>query len=336
MASVLQIGTFGSSRTGKTGAMQVLIADKFEQSGIDGIAGLGAEVLYEPDLKDDPLAERVKASGVQVIVVRSTKVPREVMDGSAVKLVIRAGAGYNNIDVESATEFGIRVCNCPGKNSQAVAELAIGLMLAIDRKIPDNVSELREGRFDKKRFAKARGVFGRTIGLVGMGMIGRETAARARALGMKVLAYSSHFSAEEAARESIELVSLESLAEQSDVISVHVSLRAETRGMLGADFFDRMRDGAYFINTSRAEVVDQPALEKHLRSGRLWAGLDVFDEEPSVGEAPYSGSLRDCPNVYVTHHIGASTDQAQEAVADETVRIVKVFMDSGEAPNAVN
>ena len=317
--------------------MKVLVADKFEQVGLDGLAELGAEVLFEPDLKDDALGARLKDSGAKVLIVRSTKVTEPMLEGSSLGLIIRAGAGVNTIDVAAASARGIYVANCPGKNSQAVAELAFGLILAADRHIPDNVSELRDGKWNKKTHSKARGLYGRTLGLVGMGQIGQQMVPRAKAFGMQVVAYSRWMTPEVAAHMNIGRANTpEEVAVLSDVVSVHVALTPDTRGLLGKAFFDKMRQGSIFINTSRAEVVDQKALEEALRSGKITAGLDVFDDEPSGGEGDFSGTIKDCPGAYCTHHIGASTDQAQDAIAKETVRIVKEFKNTGLAPNTVN
>jgi D-3-phosphoglycerate dehydrogenase / 2-oxoglutarate reductase len=313
--------------------VRILVADKFEQSGLDGLQSLGNEVLYEPDLKEQPLAVRIKEVEPEALVVRSTKVERNMIEGSSLKLIIRAGAGYNTIDVTAATNSDIRVANCPGKNAAAVAELAFGLIIACDRRIPDNVFELRQGRWNKKGFSKAQGLHGRTLGLVGLGNIGREMVAKAKAFGMVVLAYSSV----DAVELGVEKVStVEELAARSDVVSVHTSLRSETRGLLGESFFAALRPGAIFVNTSRAEVVDQAALLQATDAKSLWVGLDVFDDEPSSAEGTYEGPLRNNPRVYCTHHIGASTEEAQEAVAAEVVRIVMVFETTGEVPNCVN
>src|ERR1035437_9022575 len=150
-------------------AMRVLIADQFEQSGRDELARLGCEVRFAPKLKEEALAAEVEQFRPDVLVVRSTKVPEDVLAAGALKLVVRAGAGYNTIDVAAASRRGIYVCNCPGKNSVAVAELAFGLILALDRQIPDNVLALRQGQWNKSGFSKARGLFGRTLGLIGPG-----------------------------------------------------------------------------------------------------------------------------------------------------------------------
>ncbi|MBL8047186.1 MAG: hypothetical protein JNJ45_00755 [Chthonomonas sp.] len=317
--------------------MKVLVADKFEKSGLDGIAALGCEVVSMPDLAGDTLREAIAAEKPQVLVVRSTKVTAEMMDGSTLGLIIRAGAGVNTIDVAGASGLGIMVANCPGKNAQAVAELAFGLMIACDRHIPDNVAELREGKWNKKQFSKAKGLYGRTLGLVGMGKIGQEMAVRAKAFGMNVLTFSRWMTPEVAAHLGVgRASSLLELARQSDFVSVHVSYTPETKGLIGEEFFGAMQPGSVFINTSRCETVNQAALESAVNAGRISAGLDVFDDEPSGGEGEFNGSVRSLPNTYCTHHIGASTDQAQEAVADETVRIVREYKLTGVAPNVVN
>jgi len=317
--------------------MRVLVADKFEKSGIDGLSALGCEVLSETELVDDALRVAIAEKKPEILIVRSTNVSASMLEDSSLSLIIRAGAGYNTIDVAAASAQGIYVANCPGKNGQAVAELAFGLMIAVDRFIPDNVSDVRAGKWNKKAYSKAKGLFGSTLGLVGMGQIGQEMIPRAKAFGINVIAYSRWMTPDVAAALGIgQAHNLEELAAQSDTVSVHVSLSPETRGMLGSSFFEAMRPGSYFINTSRAEVVDQPSLISALESGRIRAGLDVFDGEPSSGEGSYDGPLKNLAGVYCTHHIGASTNQAQEAVATETVRIVKEYMNTGFVPNVIN
>jgi D-3-phosphoglycerate dehydrogenase len=170
--------------------MKILIADKFEKSGIDGLQALGCGVVYDPDLKEAALERALRETEADVLVVRSTKVTAAMLDAGTLSLVVRAGAGYDNIDVAAASARGIYVANCPGKNSIAVAELAFGLIIALDRRIPDNVAELRAGRWNKKEFSKARGLYGRTLGLLGFGNIGQEMAKRAQAFGMNIAVWS--------------------------------------------------------------------------------------------------------------------------------------------------
>lgn len=317
--------------------MRVLIADKFEQSGRDGLDAAGCDYSYQPDVKDESLVEALRLYGPDVLVVRSTKVTEAALDAGPLKLVVRAGAGYNTIDVAAASRRGIYVSNCPGKNAVAVAELAFALILALDRRIADNVAQLRDGRWNKKEFSKARGLYGRTLGLIGTGQIGREMITRARAFGMPIVAWSRSLSDERAEEWGVERKeSPIEVAHAADVVSVHVALKPETRTFLGRDFFEAMRDGAYFINTSRGEVVDQAALLQAMRQRGIRAGLDVYANEPASATGEFTDEIAREPSLYGTHHIGASTDQAQEAIAAETVRVIRTFKETGRVPNVVN
>jgi D-3-phosphoglycerate dehydrogenase len=317
--------------------MRVLIADKFEQSGRDGLQAIGCEVSFQPDLKDSALVEAIREIAPDVLVVRGTKVTEPMLEAGRIKLVVRAGAGFNTIDVAAASRRGIYVSNCPGKNSIAVAELAFALILALDRRIVDNVIALRRGEWNKKEFSKARGLFGRTLGLVGVGKIGQEMIPRARAFGMPVIAWSRSLTPERAAALGVEYRATPGeVASEADIVSVHVALNPDTRGFLAGDFFAAMRTGAYFVNTARGEVVDQPALIEAMKSRGIRAGLDVFAGEPTSAVAEFADEIRNELNLYGTHHVGASTDQAQEAIAAETVRIVREFKETGKVPNVVN
>lgn len=317
--------------------MHVLIADKFEQSGRDGLAAIGCEVTFQPDLKDEALVEAIGQLNPDVLVVRSTKVMEAALAAGTLKLVVRAGAGYNTIDVAAASRRGIYVSNCPGKNAIAVAELAFALVLALDRRIADNVIALRRGEWNKKEFSKARGLYGRTLGLIGTGQIGQEMIPRARAFGMNVIAWSRSLTIERAAALGVERIDTpQEVARRADVVSVHLALKPETRSVVGADIFNSMKEGAIFINTSRGEVVDQAALQHALKTRGIRAGLDVFAAEPTSAVGEFADEIAKEENLYGTHHIGASTDQAQEAIAAETVRIVKSFKETGRVPNVVN
>src|SRR5467141_3243855 len=222
--------------------MLILLADKFEQSGRDGLQAIGCEISYQPDLKDDSLVSAIAKEKPDVLVVRGTKVTEPMLDAGPVKLVVRAGAGYNTIDVAAASKRGIYVSNCPGKNSIAVAELAFGLILALDRRIAANVQSLREGRWNKAEYSKARGLFGRTLGLIGVGQIGREMIPRARGFGLHVVAWSRSLTPgiAESLGVGYKASSLE-VAAAADIVSVHVALSAQTRGMIDANFFEAMR-----------------------------------------------------------------------------------------------
>jgi D-3-phosphoglycerate dehydrogenase len=317
--------------------MLVLIADKFEQSGRDGLQALGCDVSYQPDLKDESLVSAIKTEAPDVLVVRGTKVTEPMLDAGPVKLVVRAGAGYNTIDVAAASKRGIYVSNCPGKNSIAVAELAFALILALDRRIVENVVTLRQGQWNKKEFSKARGLFGRTLGLIGLGKIGQEMIPRAKAFGMPVVAWSRSLTPEGASALGIEYCdSPKEVAAAADIVSVHTALNSETRNSINADIFSAMRPGSYFINTARGEVVDQNALTEAIKNRGIRAGLDVFAIEPTSAVAEFNDPIGKEEQLYGTHHRGASTDQAQEAIAAETVRIVEEFKTTGKVPNVVN
>ena len=317
--------------------MRVLIADKFEQSGLDGLQALGCEISYEPDLKGEALVEAIRKEAPDVLVVRGTKVTEPMLDAGPIKLVVRAGAGFNTIDVVAASKRGIYVSNCPGKNSIAVAELAFALILALDRRITENVIALRRGEWNKKEFSKARGLYGRTLGLIGVGKIGQEMIPRARAFGMPVVAWSRSLTPERGSALGVEYKeSPVAVAESSDIVSVHLALNSETRGLISAEVLNSMRRGSYFINTARGEVVDQAALLQAMKSRGIRAGLDVYAVEPTSSAGDFLDEIAKEENLYGTHHIGASTDQAQEAIATETVRIVREFKETGKVPNVVN
>ncbi|HSL24059.1 MAG TPA: 3-phosphoglycerate dehydrogenase family protein [Vicinamibacterales bacterium] len=336
--------------------MKVLIADKFEKSGLEGLQRAGCEVVYNPDLKEDALRQAV-GEGADVLIVRSTRVTAPMMDAGHLSLIVRAGAGYDNIDVKGASARGIYVANCPGKNSVAVAELAFGLILALDRRIPDNVIDLRAGKWNKKEYSKARGLHGRTLGIIGFGNIGQEMARRAQAFGMHLAIWSEIGVEVDRAGMPVDMPLLvrlrpssgfpldpfaevcdtpEDVAAKSDVLSVHVALNDRTRKMINANVLNRLRPGSFFVNTARGEIVDYDALGAAVRDRNLRVALDVYAKEPSSPQAEFDDPIMKLPNVYGTHHIGASTDQAQEAIAEETVKIVKAYLETGRVLNVVN
>ena len=323
--------------------MKVLVADKFEPSGLEALKAAGCEVVYQPDVNGDALTKAIGDSQAQILVVRSTQATGDMLDAGALSLIVRAGAGVNTVDVAGASARGIYVSNCPGRNSVAVAELTMGLILAIDRRIADNVADLRAGKWNKKEYSKARGLMGQTLGLLGFGHIGQEVAPRASPFGMSVLVWSRRFCDDDVARDQaaesfdIEILpSAEDVVEQSDVISIHLALTKETRGFVNGALLAHAKPGAYLINTARAEVVDHDALAAAVKAKGLRLGLDVFANEPSGATGEFSDPLVAQPNVYGTHHIGASTDQAQGAIADEAVRVIRIYKDTGKVPNVVN
>jgi D-3-phosphoglycerate dehydrogenase len=317
--------------------MKVLIADKFPEAGRAAVARAGVEVIYDPDLSDTALPAAVGSTAAEILVVRGTKVTAATLAAGRLSLVVRAGAGYDTIDVPAASARGIYVSNCPGKNSVAVAELTFALMLALDRRIPANAADLKAGRWNKAEYGKARGLFGRTLGLVGLGRIGQEVLTRARAFGMPVVAWSPSLTPERAAVLAVQAKgSPAEVAAACDVLSIHVALTGGTRHLIDHGVFAALRPGSYFINTARAEVVDQAALSEAVRDRGIRAGLDVFAGEPAGGVGTVADPIFALDGVIGTHHIGASTEQAQEAIAEETVRIVREYVRTGRVPNVVN
>jgi D-3-phosphoglycerate dehydrogenase len=315
---------------------RLLLADAFPAARLADLRALGLEVEYEPELTADALPARV--SGVAILVVRSTKVTRATLEAAnALALVIRAGAGVDTIDVDAASERGVLVANCPGKNSDAVAELAMALLLASDRRLVDGTNDLGRGQWNKKEYSKANGLKGATLGIAGFGQIGRGVAARARAFEMSIVAWSHPFTRAEADHAGVGFAeTLDDLARRSDAVSVHLPQTKETKGIFGESFFAALKPGAIFVNTSRGGVVNQAALQAAMQTRGLRVGLDVYDAEPAEAKTSWDLPLARVSGFVGTHHIGASTEQAQNAIAAETVRICQEFVRTGSAPNVVN
>lgn len=318
--------------------MRILIADKFEKVGIDGLKDMGCEVDSQPDLTADSLPGALERVDPQILIVRGTRVTSAALkSGASLSLVIRAGAGVDTIDVATASGLGVFVANCPGKNAVAVAELAIGLLLSCDRRIPDQVRDIRAGQWNKGEYSKARGLKGRTLGIVGLGQIGREVMVRAQAFGMKVVGWSRSLTHAEAERLGITYAETPvDVARLADAVSINVSANADTKHLVNAEFIAAMKPGACFINTSRGSVVDEAALLEGIRTRGIRAGVDVYEGEPGGARAEFTSALASEPGVYGTHHVGASTDEAQVAIAHEVINIVREFLQQGTVPNCVN
>lgn len=321
------------------GEMRILFADIFSDHQLEELGRRGYQVRYAPQLSGAELPNAM--ADTEVLVVRSTPVTARTIDsGEQIGLIIRAGAGTDTIDVDAASSRGVYVANVPGENAVAVAELTMGLLLALDRRIPDNVAGLRSGEWHKAEFSKARGLMGRRLGIIGLGAVGLEVAARAAAFGMYVLGLERAQRSEER-RELISDLGiklypdLSSLLPECDVVSLHVPATPDTVGMVDAGFLAQMRDGAWLINTSRGDVVVAGDLLDALDAKSMWAALDVFPDEPTAGVATYTSALGRHPRVYGTHHIGASTDQAQEAIASQVVKIIDGYRE-GIISNVVN
>lgn len=318
--------------------MLVLIADKFPTQGREILARTG-EVVYRPELTEADLPAALAETHADILVVRSTVINAAAMHATPnLSLVIRAGAGVNTIDLKAASSRGIFVANCPGKNAIAVAELTMGLLLALDRRIVDATLELRQGVWNKGKYGKARGIKGQTLGLVGFGIIAREVAVRARAFGMKLQCFEPYPLASEVTEAFgvTQAASLEALLRASDVVSLHVPYNKSTHHLIGAEQLAWMRPGSILLHTARGGVVDDTALAEAVRAGLLRAGLDVFESEPAESKASYSGIASTLPDVYATPHIGASTEQAESAIAEEVLRIVHDYVAHGVVHHSVN
>lgn len=315
--------------------MEVLIADSLAGGTKEALESLRLDVRIDTSLTTDRLVQEIGSA--DILVVRSTKVNAAVIDAaSSLALIIRAGAGVNTIDLDAAGRRGIYVANCPGKNTEAVAELALGMMIAADRRLVDATLDLRAGAWKKGEYGKARGLAGRRLGIVGLGAIGNALRVRAAALGMQPAAWSRSLTPERAEELDIEYCeTLTDLASRSDIVSVHIAAGAGTKGLIGDDFFAAMKPGSIFINTARGDIVDSAALRTAVTGKGIKVGLDVFADEPAGSDAVFESDLPALLAV-ASPHIGASTDQSREAIAAEVVRIVASFLETGHPANVVN
>jgi D-3-phosphoglycerate dehydrogenase len=320
--------------------MRLLIADKLHPRAIEELRTLPLEVVYEPELTRESLETRL--TGVGILVVRSTEVTAAAVENAKqLNLIVRAGAEFGTIDVRAASKRGIYVANCPGRNASAVSELVFGLMLALDRRIPDAVASLRAGKWERQEYGKAEGLQGKTLGVAGLGAIGRDVALRARAFGLNVLGWSRSLTPARAAEMGIgHAASLAELATRSQILTLHIALNDRTRQIVSRRIVDLLPDRAIVINTARADLIDQVALLEAAEKRGIRVGLDVFHDEPrGVRTFPSPGLFRSYPSggvVYGTPHIAAATDQAQLSIASETVRIIRSFMLDATVPNVVN
>ncbi|NGP75008.1 phosphoglycerate dehydrogenase [Balneolaceae bacterium YR4-1] len=316
--------------------MEVFVADKLPQEAIEELKEIGVNVTFKPTSGKVDLDKGLGNAGV--LIVRSTVVSETCIKNSPqLMLIIRAGAGVNTIDIEAASNFGIYVANCPGQNSIAVAELTMGLILSLDRSLPDNVIDFRQGHWNKATYAKADGLYGKTLGVIGVGQIGKEVIKRAKAFGLDIIAWSRSLTPEKAKEMKINYASeVKEVAKHADILTVHLAMTPDTKGIISKEVLSSLKDGSFFINTSRAGVVDEDALYEEVKSGRLKAGLDVLSDEPEVKQGDMESRFEELENVYVSHHIGASTKQAQLAVASDAVDIVRGYLKEGKVRNWLN
>lgn len=309
--------------------MTVLVADAVDPAAIEL---LRAEESFDV-VVSDPAGYRAHLDRAEALIVRSgVKVTSEVMGlASRLRVVGRAGIGVDNIDCEEATKRGIVVMNTPGGNAIAVAEHTMALILALARWVPEASSSTKAGLWERKRF-KGHEVLGKTLGIIGLGSIGRLVAARAKPFGMEVCAYDPFVSSDAAQDSGVELLDLDPLLERADYLSLHLSLTPDTRGMFNAAMFRKMKDGVRIVNCARGGLIDSKALEQAIVSGKVaGAGLDVYETEP-----PGESSLLQLDQVVATPHIGGSTAEAQVKVGLKIATQVRDFLNSGVVVNAVN
>ena len=309
--------------------MKILIADSFPESHAEQLQNMGHQCTINAAL--DPSTLPGAIGDHDVLIVRSTQIAADTLDaGSALKLIIRAGAGTNTIDKAHAAENNIRVCNVPGANALAVAELVIGMIVSIDRRIADNVADLRNNRWDKKGYSKARGLYGQKIGILGLGAIGIAVAKRAQAFGMEIFAYDIPGQVQRVKDNNPDVIitevnTIDEIASTCDIVTLHMPVNEQTTGIVNASFLEKMQPGSTLINCARGELVDEAALIDAMDSKGIRAGLDVFQNEPAAGDNQFDSAIARHPSVCGTHHIGASTSQAQTAVADGVINVVKSF-----------
>ncbi len=312
---------------------RVLVADKIAREGLAPLASDPRfELVEQPGLKGDALAAAI-ADADAVLVRSATKITRDALArATRLRVIGRAGVGVDTIDVEAATEKGVAVMNAPAGNTISAAELACALLLALIRKVPAADASMRAGAWDRTSFGGTE-LYRKTLGLVGAGRVGGEVGRRARAFGMRVLAYDPFLGADAARELGVELADLDTVLGQADVISLHVPLTDKTRGMLGDAQLAKLKPGCFIINAARGGVLDEAALIRRLESGAIGgAALDVFDQEPLPADHP----LRSLKNVVLTPHLGASTEEAQLNVAVEIAEAVRAALLEGDYSRAVN
>ena len=319
--------------------MKILIADSFPETHQRALSDAGHSITVDPGLSGDSLKDAIGAH--EILIVRSTKVDAAIIDaGTALQLVIRAGAGTNTIDKVHAAAKDIRVCNVPGANALAVAELVLGLIICLDRNLPNNVSDLHNKKWAKKKYARARGLYGQKLGILGLGAIGLAVAQRAVAFGMNVCIITKPGRTQDAQQRInhlgiTQLESLDALLSGCDIVSLHVPATAENNQLVNDAFLAKMKDGAMLINTSRGDLLDEAAVLRAMESKDIRVAVDVYQNEPTQSQGAFESALANHPAVYGTHHIGASTEQAQIAVADGVLEVVQSFQ-HGDLKNCVN
>lgn len=317
---------------------RILIVDQFGSAGIEALRSFGCDVIHNGMLTAQTLARAVADLEPDVLIAQTTSISQEVFSASErLGLVICTGASIDRIDVDAASQRGVFVAHSPGRTAAAVAELAWGLILACDRRLPEQISQLRSGNWDSSKCPDAAGLMGRTLGIVGLGQVGQEIARRGLAFGMHVVAWSRHITEERCDALGVDYcANLVNLAKLSDVVTVSVSATEETAGLLGDKFFNALRPGATVVNTSLGRTINEEALLNAVRTKGIRAGLDLHESEEVDRSRPTLRALLQEPFVYGTSQSGAMTSQARDAADDEVVRTVRQWLDHGTVAGCVN
>jgi D-3-phosphoglycerate dehydrogenase len=313
--------------------MRILVTDGLDPAGLDLLCQAGMEVDERPGLAGRALQDALRNSD-GCIVRSATKLTPQYFPGPGrLKAIVRAGVGVDNIAVDAATQAGVAVLNTPNGNTVSAAELTIGLMLALARHIPEADCSVKAGRWERARFVGTQ-LAGKTLGVVGLGRIGREVARRAVGLDMKPLGHDPFLSPDQVAQLGIGTASgLDELLARADVLTVHVPLVSDTAGLIGWRELHLLKPGAFVLNVARGGIIDELELAEGLCSGRVaGAAIDVFSIEPPRPDHP----LLTAPNVLATPHLGASTREAQEGVAKEAAELMIDYLTSGDARFAIN
>lgn len=311
--------------------MKILVSDNLSEKGVEILRNGGLEVDVKTGLKPEELKEII--GDYDGLVVRSaTKVTEDIVSAAKnMKVIGRAGAGVDNIDISAASKKGIVVMNTPGGNTVTTGEHTIAMMMALTRNIPQATASMKEEKWEKKSLS-GREVFNKTIGIIGLGRVGSVVASRAQGLRMNVIVYDPFITTEIAQKQGYELVSLDEIYARADYITVHTPKSKETIGLVNKEAFEKMKDGVMILNCARGGIIDEQALKDALDSGKVsGAALDVFVKEP-----PEDWSLVKHPRVICTPHLGAATREAQENVAIAIAEQIVDYLNNGVILNAVN
>ena len=316
--------------------MRILVACELPVPALDQLHSLASDVVYRPDATAQDLRESL--ADVGILIVGSTRVSAEaVAHAKTLQMIVHAGPGPGDLALEEASAQGIFVAHCPDQPATAVAELTFGLILALDRRIVENTLALREGSWKRDEVMDARGLAGRTIGILGYGAVGRLVAQRALAFEMRVVAWSPTLAPTTASQLGIEFCNWpRELARQSDIVTVHTGAEGERETLIDAEFLQSMQPGAYLIHVGHPGAVDEAALAEAITQRSLRVGIDVFASAPTGDHARFRSRLCEMPGVVATQQVGPLTEQARQAAAAEVVRIVRSYLVSGEVLDCLN